>query len=124
MQKRSIVHNDGVTLMETILTIAIIAIGLFAVMGAVTIVIKGNTHSKRVTTATTMAQDKMEYFKKVDYNDVLGTSTVTTEYYLVAVVQNNTPVANTKTITVNVYWDPADATSSHKVELQTILAEE
>lgn len=124
MQKRLILHNDGVTLIENILAIAIIAIGLFSVMSVVTIVIKGNTHSKRVTTATTMAQDKMEYFKKVDYNNVLGTSTVTTDYYLVAVVQNNTPVANTKTITVNVYWNPADATSSHKVELQTILAEE
>ena len=124
MQKRFIFHNDGVTLIENILAIAIIAIGLFCVMSVVTIVTKGNTHSKRVTTATTMAQDKMEYFNKVDYSDVLGTSTVTTDYYLVAVVQNDTPSANTKTITVNVYWDPADATSSHKVELQTILAEE
>ena len=124
MQKRFILHNDGVTLIETILAIAIIAIGLFSVMSVVTIVTKGNTHSKRVTTATTIAQDKMEYFKKVDYSNVVGTSTVTTDYYLVAVVQNNTPVANTKTITVNVYWNPATATSSHKVELQTILAEE
>ena len=124
MQKRFILHNDGVTLMETILAIAIIAIGLFSVMSVVTIVTKGNTHSKRVTTATTMAQDKMEYFKKVDYSNVSGTSTVTTDYYLVAVVQNDTPVTNTKTITVNVYWDPATATSSHKVELQTILAKE
>ena len=124
MQKRFIFHNDGVTLIENILAIAIIAIGLFSVMSVVTIVTKGNTHSKRVTTATTMAQDKMEYFNKVDYSDVLGTSTVTTDYYLVAVVQNDTPNINTKTITIFVYWDPADATSSHKVELQTILAEE
>ena len=124
MPKRFILHNDGATLMETILAIAIIAIGLFSVMSVVTIVTKGNTHSKRVTTATTMAQDKMEYFKKVDYSNVSGTSTVTTDYYLVAVVQYDTPVTNTKTITVNVYWDPATATSSHKVELHTILAKE
>ena len=124
MQKRSIAHNDGVTLMETILTIAIIAIGLFSVMSVVTIVTKGNTHSKRVTTATTMAQDKMEYFKTIDYSDVSGTYTVTTDYYLVADVQDDVPDAHTKIILVNVYWDPADATSSHKVELATILAEE
>jgi len=124
MPKRFILHNDGATLMETILAIAIIAIGLFSVMSVVTIVTKGNTYSKSVTTATTMAQDKMEYFKKVDYSNVSGTSTVTTDYYLVAVVQYDTPVTNTKTITVNVYWDPATATSSHKVELQTILAKE
>src|SRR3989338_5115741 len=124
MQKRFIFHNDGVTLIENILAIAIIAIGLFFATSVGTIETKGNTHSKRVTTATTMAQDNMKYFNKVDYSDVLVTSTVTTDFYLVAVVQNDTQSANTKTITVNVYWDPADATSSHKVELQTILAEE
>jgi len=96
---------------------------LFSVMSVVTIVTKGNTHSKRVTTATTMAQDKMEYFQKVDYSNVLFTTTVTTDYFLEAFVQNDTPVANTKTIYVNVYWDPANLSSSHKVELQTILAE-
>lgn len=124
MQKPLPGHDDGFTVLETILAIAIIAIGLFAVMSMVTIVTKGNTYSKSVTTATTMAQDKMEYFKKIDYSGVTGTSTVSgisPVYYLLANVDTG---VKTKTITVDVYWNPATSTSSHKVELKSIIAEE
>ncbi|MFN3532315.1 MAG: hypothetical protein ACK41Q_07370 [Candidatus Brocadia sp.] len=107
---------------EVILAIAIIAIGLFAVMSLTTIVIKGNAHSKMVTTATTLAQDKIEYFKGIGYDNVSGTYTVYTDYYLEAIVQDNTPGTNTKTINVYVYWNPGTTTSIHKVELKTILA--
>jgi type IV pilus assembly protein PilV len=107
--------------LEIILAIAIIAIGLFTVMSMVTIVTKGNTYSKRVTTATTMAQDMIEYYKKVGYSNISGTSTVSADYYLVSTVATST---NTKFISVNVYWNPATGTSSHKVELKTIIAEE
>jgi type II secretory pathway pseudopilin PulG len=112
-------------MIEVILAIAIIAIGLFAVMSLATIVIKGNAYSKKVTTATTLAQDKLEYFKGIDYDNVLGTSTVPQgypDYYLQALVQNNIPGTNTKTVTVTVYWSPGTPTSSHKVTLQTIFA--
>lgn len=123
MQKTLKLHNaKGFTMIEVILAIALIAIGMFAVMSLVTIVIKGNTQSKKVTTATTLAQDKMEYFKGISYDNVSGTYTVYTDYYLNALVQNNIPGTNTKTITVDVYWNPGTTTSIHKVELKTILA--
>lgn len=126
MQKIFKSHNNkGFMMIEVILAIAIIAIGLFAVMSLTTIVVKGNTHSKMVTTATTLAQDKIEYFKGVGYDNVSGTETVPPgypDYYLRAIVQDDTPGTNTKTITVNVYWNPGTTTSIHKVELKTILA--
>ncbi|KAB2836915.1 MAG: prepilin-type N-terminal cleavage/methylation domain-containing protein [Candidatus Brocadia sp.] len=123
-QKPITEYDDGFTVLEVIFAIAIITIGLFAAMSMVTIVTTGNTHSKSITTATTMAQDKLEYFKKIDYSSIAGTSLLTgtsTVYYLVADVVTST---NTKTITVDVYWNPATATSSHKVELKTIRAED
>lgn len=123
MQKTLKLHDaKGFTLIEVILAIALIAIGMFAVMSLVTIVIKGNTQSKKVTTATTLAQDKMEYFKGISYDNISGTYTVSSDYYLEALVQNNIPATNTKTVTVDVYWNPGTATSSHKVTLQTIFA--
>lgn len=109
-------------MIEVMLAIAIIAIGLFAVMTLTTIVIKGNAHSKEVTVATTLAQDKIEYFKGIDYDNVSGTDTVYTDYYLKAIVEDNTPGVNTKTVTVIVYWNPGTTTSIHKVELKTIFA--
>lgn len=116
--------DNGFTMLEIILAIAIIAIGLFTVMIMVITVSKGNTYSKNITTATTMAQDKLEYFKKIDYSSIAGTSTLTgisIVYYLVANVDTG---MNTKTITIDVYWNPATATSSHKVQLKTIRAED
>ena len=116
-------HNaKGFLMIEVILAIAILAVGLFAVMSLTTIVIKGNAHSKMVTTATTLAQDKMEYFKGIGYDNISGTYTVSNDYYLEALVQNNIPGTNTKTVTVDVYWNPGTTTSSHKVTLQTIFA--
>ena len=120
-------NNKGFLMIEVILAIALIAIGLFAVMSLATAVIKGNTQSKRVTTAITLAQDKMEYFKGIGYDNISGTNTVYTEgtyavYYLEALVQNNIPGTNTKTVTVDVYWNPGTTTSNHKTTLQTIFA--
>lgn len=123
MQKTLKLHNDkGFLMIEVILAIAIIAIGLFAVMSLTTVVITGNTQSKKVTTAITLAQDKMEYFKGIDYDNISGTYTVSNDYYLEALVQNDIPGTNTKTVTVDVYWNPGTTTSSHKVTLQTIFA--
>lgn len=115
-------NNKGFLMIEVILAIALIAIGLFAVMSLATAVIKGNEQSKKVTTATTLAQDKMEYFKGIDYDTISGTYTVSSDYYLNALVQNNIPGTNTKTVTVDVYWNPGTTTSKHKVTLQTIFA--
>lgn len=123
MQNTLKLHNaKGFLMIEVILAIAIIAVGLFAVMSLATVVIKGNIQSKKVTTAITLAQDKMEYFKGITYDNISGTYTVSNDYYLEALVQNNIPGTNTKTVTVDVYWNPGTTTSNHKVTLQTIFA--
>ncbi|KKO19982.1 MAG: hypothetical protein DCC43_14730 [Candidatus Brocadia sp.] len=122
-QKIPKLQNDkGFLLIETILAIALIAIGLFSVMSLTIGVIRGNSHSKMVTAATTLAQDKMEYFKGIDYDSIADTSTISTDYYLEAIVQNNTPGIDSKTVTINVYWNPGEVTSNHKVTLHTIFA--
>ncbi len=125
---RRLHRNSGFTLIEIMIAIAIIAIGIFGVMSLIITVMKGNTLSERVTTATTIAQDKMEYFKMIDYDNVIddfGTDSTTydTDYYWVADVQADTPATDTKTITVDVYWDPATPASGHKVEIKTIIAQ-
>jgi len=116
-------HNDkGFLMIEAILAIALIAIGLFAVMSLATAVIKGNTQSKNATAAITLAQDKMEYFRGVGYDNITGTSSAYNDYYLQTLVQNNVPSANMKTVMVDVYWNPGTPTSNHKVTLETIFA--
>jgi type IV pilus assembly protein PilV len=125
---RRLQKNSGFTLIEAMIAIAIIAIGIFGVMSLVLTVMKGNTLSKRVTTATTIAQDKLEDFKRVGYVDVANVSESNTtdydiEYYLEADVAPDNPAPKTKTITIYVYWDPPASSSAHKVELKTVIAE-
>lgn len=114
-------NNKGFMMIEAIFAIALIAIGLFTVMSLTTGVIKGNIQSKKATTAITLAQDKLEYFKGIGYESIFGTSTVSSDYCLQALVQNNVPSTNMKTVTVNVYWNPENTTSKHKVTLETIF---
>lgn len=114
-------NDKGFLLIESILSIAIIAIGLFTVMSLATVVIKGNAQSKNATAAITLAQDKLEAFRGVGYDNITGTSSAYNDYYLQTLVQNNVPGVNMKTVTVDVYWSPGTTTSNHKVRLETIF---
>lgn len=121
LMKDKLSNSKGFTLIEVVVAITVIAIGMFAIMSLLLTVIKGNSHSERVTTATNIAQDKMEDLKRVGYSNVSNDSGNDQDYYWEANIQDNTPGTNTITITVDVYWTPATTTSMHKVQLQTII---
>jgi type IV pilus assembly protein PilV len=118
---------NGFTLIEILIATVIITI---VSLGATTLsvgIMRGNSFSKRLTTATTLAQDRLENVKRLGYANV-GTAAVTQNYGTIAnfsgykrvvTVTNDTPAAKMKTVNVIVYWD-AD---QHSTQASTILSE-
>lgn len=143
IEKDKLQNYNGFTLIEILAAITVITIGMFSIMAVIIMVIKGNAHSKRATDATTIAQDRMEDIFNMNFGSVTtsntdlgGTYTYippyippyivtdpgTSTYVLEMKIEDDTPDTNTKTITLDVYWNQATTTSAHKVELKTIIA--
>lgn len=124
--------NKGFTLIEVLVAITVIAVGIFAMMNVVMVTISGNAESKNYTVATNLAQQKMENILNFDYgtittsNPEIGTYTTFTDYRythsLMVTIDEDNPIANAKMITVNTYWNPATVTSTHAIELQSIIS--
>lgn len=121
--------ENGFTLIEVLIAIVILSVGLLG-MAALTVgIINGNKFSNDLTTATTLAQDKMEDIRRLGYSRTPATTTTDTEdysaitgyaaYKRVTVTTVDSPAVGMKAITVTTYWD----SDGHSVELKTILAQ-
>jgi len=126
-----IANSSGFTLIEIMIAIFILVVGLLGVAGVATTVINGNAFGKKITTATTLAQDKMEEIINLGHSGTSSSDTTTTENYnsitdyptykRVTVVDVDSPVASMKTIEVTVEFTWKD--TPHDVTLKTIMAE-
>jgi type IV pilus assembly protein PilV len=119
----------GLTLLEILITMLILSVGLLGIAGLTTGVIRGNAFSSKVTTATTVAEQKMEEMRRLGYSGLPMADTMTTEdydtithypfYKRITSTKTMNPADGMKVITVTVFWDG----DNHSVSLKTILAE-
>jgi type IV pilus assembly protein PilV len=118
---------NGFTLIEILIATVIITIASSGIATLTVGVIQGNSFSKHLTTATVLAQDRIEQVKMISYQNV-GTMVGTENYGSIAnysgykritSVSNDTPTSNMKTVTVVVYGNA----EKHLVNLSTILSE-
>ena len=128
------IGNRGFTLLEVLVVIFLLVIAFLGAISTTGIIINSNSLSKTMTTATTLAKDKMEQSKNAGYNGLTAgividyaniASTVQTThasdsiYTRTRTVTDNTPAAGMKTIEVKVEWSWQGA---HHVTLTTIVA--
>jgi type IV pilus assembly protein PilV len=118
--------EDGFTLIEIMITLVILSIGLTALAGLQVSAIKGNTFSKRMTAAVSIANEKLEQMKDTDYANILSESSTqitrsNMRFTRQVTVTNNSPLANTKTVNVTVTW--SDGSNSHSVPITTIISQ-
>jgi type IV pilus assembly protein PilV len=127
MNTKPLQETNGFTLIEILIATVIITI---VSLGATTLtvgIMRGNSFSKRLTTATTLVQDRLEDVKRLGYANVgtaagtqnYGTITNFSGYKRVVTVTPDLPAAKMKTVNVKVHWD-AD---QHSTEASTILSE-
>lgn len=122
-------NEKGFTLLEILVAITLLSVSLLGMAGLTAAVVKGNDFSSRVTTASTLAQDKMENMTNLGYaNTDVVDATVTEDYNTipnypfykrVTFTDVDNPGLGMKTVTVTVFW----AEDTHSVAPQTILAQ-
>ena len=116
-------NNSGFTLIEVLVAMLILTVGLLGMAALITGIINSNKLSNRISTATVLAQDKMEDIKSVVYSNAVSETRAFLpspydKYERKVTVLDDSPDTNMKTVTVTVYWE-----SSKSVILQTILAQ-
>lgn len=116
-----IADSSGFTLIEVMIAIAVLVVGLLSVAGVATTVITGNTLAQNITTATILAQDKMEELKDTSYPN-LGSNSDTHQsiYTRTWTTTTDSPAAGMKTIQVTVQFSWKGA--NRNVTLKTIVA--
>ena len=98
-------NNKGFTLVEVMIGMAIFVIGYLAVASMQIVAIKGDTSARKTTEAATLAADRLETLIVLPYDNIAAGGPVVEGAYTVAwQVADNSPLPNTKTITVTVDW--------------------
>ncbi len=56
-------NQEGFSLIEAMIALAILTVGILGMTGLTSTIVDHNARSEKVTIATTLAQDKIEYFR-------------------------------------------------------------
>ena len=117
-------QQKGFTLIEILIAMSLLSIGFLGAASLTVGIIKGNYHAKSTTTAIILAQDKLEQMKHIGYTPAVSS---TEAYNSISGYPNfrrnttvslNTPVVDTKTINVEVFWK----SDHHSIIVKTVLA--
>ena len=100
-----VLNDKGLTLVEVMIGMAIFVIGYLAVASMQIVAIKGDTSARKITEAATLAADRLETLIVLPYENIAAGGPLTEGAYTVNwQVAENSPLPNTKTITVIVNW--------------------
>jgi prepilin-type N-terminal cleavage/methylation domain-containing protein len=121
-------NENGFTMIEALIGMAVFAIGILALAGLQISYIDGNASARMQTEATASASLMLEQLRSLSYDHAnldpgnhLAPAGALGPYNVAWQVSNDTPVNNTKT--VNVVVTPLNQRNGRPVNLTTIIAE-
>jgi prepilin-type N-terminal cleavage/methylation domain-containing protein len=122
-------HEHGFTLSEVLIAIVVLSVGLLGLSAMMIVATNSLAFSKKLTTATTLAQDKLEEIKYATYASVVPANHPVEDYKTIPgfaqfkreVTISAGPVPDTKTVIVTTSWQRHTHTSPYAVTLRTII---
>jgi type IV pilus assembly protein PilV len=123
--QQSIGPNAGFTLVESMLTLAIMSVSLLALAGLQITALRGNALSRRITTAASIAEQRIEQLKNTSYANIQAEAatqvTASNLHFTRQVIVTNGPLPNTKSVSVLVSWQ--DQSKTHTLPIATIIGQ-
>jgi len=113
-------NHRGFTIIETMIAVFLLSVVIIGLASLATTNIKTNDFSETVTSATTLARDKIEELRGTAYARLANGSDASDIYVRNWTVVSSSPPSNYRTITVTVQW--TWQWQRHSVELKTIRA--
>ncbi len=114
-------NQKGFTLLELLIALVILAIGLLGLAGLHVAAIKGNVSGFKLSTASAVAQERIEDLKAMDATAAALSAGIHADgnvavqgivYTRTYTIQDNTPVPGTSTITFTISWtEPGTGTA-------------
>lgn len=119
--------REGFTLLEILIALTIFSVGVMAIAQMLLSMMRGNVAANRLTSATYLAQQKLEEVLAAPFDDITAANFPAENYNTIAnypdykrALSITTNSANTfKTLTITVYWKNADGTD-HQPGVQLI----
>ena len=121
----------GFTLIELLIALVILTLGILGTAALTTGIIRGNSFSKNMTSATAIAQSQLEAVQRAGYANVdtshfsASAAAVTTpdgvNFTRTTTITDNSPATNIKTVTVAVNWTEAGG-AARSITLQTYVS--
>ena len=124
--KSPISIEEGFTLIEIMIALVVMSIGLTALAAVQISAIRGNAFSKRMTTAVSIADEKIEQIKSIPYANIISESSIqitqsNMNFTRQVTVTDNSPLPNSRKVEVVVTW--SEGSKSHSVPITTIVSQ-
>jgi type IV pilus assembly protein PilV len=127
---RKVKDTRGFTLLEVMITVAILAVGLLGLAGLQIVAIKGNSFGQQMTVASTLAQNQLEMLRESAGALSNGNDFVTDQngitYARTWTVTANAPQTNMDTVNITVRWTGptgSGSEASRSITIKTIISQ-